>query len=66
LDVYFLHGKSTDKTGDIIEGAISETNNFHLIETQCIGKINQLNYGLLRCKGESDIIVCTDVDAILS
>ncbi len=66
LDVYFLHGQSTDKTGDIIKDAISEINNFHLIETQCIGKINQLNYGLLHCKGESDIIVCTDVDAILS
>ena len=66
LNVYFLHGESTDKTGDIIGGAISETHNFHLIETRCTGKINQLNYGLLHCQGESEIIVCTDVDAILS
>ena len=66
LEVYFLHGESTDKTGAIIGDAIREINNFHLIETQCIGKINQLNYGLLHCKGESEIIVCTDVDAILS
>ena len=66
LEVYFLHGESTDKTGDTIENSIREINNFHLIETQCIGKINQLNYGLLHCKGESEIIVCTDVDAILS
>jgi cellulose synthase/poly-beta-1,6-N-acetylglucosamine synthase-like glycosyltransferase len=66
LDVYFLHGESTDKTRDIIEDATKETHNFHLIETRCIGKINQLNYGLLHCKGESKIIVCTDVDAILS
>ena len=43
LDVYFLHGESTDKTGDIIRDAINETHNFHLIETRCIGKINQLN-----------------------
>ena len=47
LNVYFLHGESTDKTGDIIRDAISETQNFHLIETRCTGKINQLNYGLL-------------------
>jgi cellulose synthase/poly-beta-1,6-N-acetylglucosamine synthase-like glycosyltransferase len=66
LDVYFLHGESTDKTGDIIRGAINETHNFHLVETRCMGEINQLNYGLLHCKGESNIIVCTDVDAILS
>ena len=66
LNVYFLHGESTDKTGDIIGGAISETQNFHLIETRCTGKINQLNYGLLHCQGEAEIIVCTDVDAILS
>ena len=66
LNVYFLHGESTDKTGDIIGGAVSETQNFHLIETRCTGKINQLNYGLLHCQGEAEIIVCTDVDAILS
>ena len=66
LDVYFLHGESTDKTGDIIGDAISQTHNFHLIETRCTGKINQLNYGLLHCKGKSNIILCTDVDAILS
>ena len=66
LDVYFLHGESTDKTRDIIQSSISEVQNFHLVETRCTGKINQLNYGLLHCKGEPDIIVCTDVDAILS
>ena len=66
LEVYFLNGNSTDKTGEIIAGAISEIQNFHLIETRCTGKINQLNYGFLNCHRQQEINVCTDADTILS
>ncbi len=65
FEVYFLHGASDDKTSAEISARIADRPDFHLLETGCRGKINQLNYGLSRVGGEADIIVSTDMDAAL-
>lgn len=66
LRIVFLNGNSTDNTGKIISDLISDSPNWQLIETGCGGKINQINYGLIHAVGDADIIVNTDVDAIMS
>jgi poly-beta-1,6-N-acetyl-D-glucosamine synthase len=66
LKVYFLDGLSTDQTPKKIREAAQNIPNWHFIETNCKGKINQLNYGLNHFSEGADIIVNTDVDAILS
>ncbi len=65
LEVYFLNGLSTDKTGREINKHVKEMTNWHLIQTKCKGKINQINYGLSRISKDVDIIVSTDMDAVL-
>jgi len=65
LDVFFLHGLSSDSTSMKISKFISDMPNWHLIETGCKGKINQINYGLSKLR-DVDIIVNTDADVILS
>lgn len=65
IEVYFLDGRSTDATRDNIISNIGNKPNWHLIETPVGGKINQINYGLRKFKGDADIIVSTDVDAML-
>ena len=66
LKVVFLNGTSTDSTSKIISALISDNPNWRLIETGCSGKINQINHGLSHAVGNADIIVNTDVDALLS
>jgi poly-beta-1,6-N-acetyl-D-glucosamine synthase len=66
IEVYFLDGLSTDQTRAKIEEVAKNIPNWHLVETSCKGKINQLNYGLSHYKERADIIVSTDVDTILS
>ena len=66
LEVYFLDGKSTDNTCKEITRYISDMPNWHLIETGCRGKINQINNGLSKISNDVSIIVNTDMDAILS
>lgn len=65
LEVFFLHGRSTDGTGARIEACIASHPHFHLLETGCVGKIPQLNYGLDRVRGAADVVVSTDMDAML-
>ena len=65
LEVFFLNGLSTDQTGPKIDALIGNITNYHLIETKCRGKINQINYGLTKVNHHADIIVNTDVDALL-
>lgn len=65
LDVFFLHGLSTDGTGARIAAYIAPHPRFHLLETGCVGKIPQLNYGLARVREGADVVVSTDMDAML-
>lgn len=66
LEVIFLDGLSTDNTSGEITSLISGMPNWKLLETGCVGKINQINYGLSRISDDVDIIVSTDMDAVLS
>jgi cellulose synthase/poly-beta-1,6-N-acetylglucosamine synthase-like glycosyltransferase len=65
LEIFFLNGPSTDKTSEEIANLIAGVPNWHLIETSCRGKINQMNYGLSKIRSNANIIVSTDMDAIL-
>lgn len=66
LKVYFLHGTSTDNTSREIAKYICDKPNWYLIETGCKGKITQINHGLSKISKDVDIIVSTDMDAIIS
>jgi len=66
LEVFFLNGLSRDNTSAEIKKAIKRRPNFHIIETGCRGKINQLNAGLSGIKSDADIVVCTDMDTFLA
>ena len=66
LEVYFLDGQSTDNTCKEIIRCINDMPNWHLIETGCRGKINQINYVLPKISNDVSIIVNTDMDAMLS
>jgi cellulose synthase/poly-beta-1,6-N-acetylglucosamine synthase-like glycosyltransferase len=65
LEILFLNGLSTDGTSKEISDLIGNMPNWHLIETGCTGKINQINYGLSKIGREVEIIVSTDMDALL-
>ncbi len=65
IKIYFLNGTSTDNTSKEIASGITDMSNWNLIETNCKGKINQLNCGLSRINPDVDIIVVTDMDAML-
>ncbi len=65
LEIFFLHGRSTDGTAVRIAACIAPHPRFHLLETGCVGKIPQLNYGLARVRSGADIVVSTDMDAML-
>jgi cellulose synthase/poly-beta-1,6-N-acetylglucosamine synthase-like glycosyltransferase len=65
LEIFFLNGLSTDNTSKEIIHHIADLPNWHLVETGCKGKINQLNYGLSRISDDVNIIVSTDMDAML-
>lgn len=66
LNIFFLNGLSQDNTSGEINKFITDRPGWHLIETNCSGKINQINYGLSKIKGDADIIVSTDMDTVLS
>jgi cellulose synthase/poly-beta-1,6-N-acetylglucosamine synthase-like glycosyltransferase len=66
LDIYFIDGLSTDNTKEEIDKCVSCMPNWHLIESPCTGKIHQINYALPLISNEAEIIVSTDMDAILS
>lgn len=63
--VCFIDGSSTDKTVEIIRRAIAEKPCWKCVESDKTGKINQLNVGLSMLPDDVDIVVCTDMDAIL-
>lgn len=65
LEIFFLNGLSTDDTSKEITSLIGDMPNWHLIETGCKGKINQINYGLSKISDNVEIIVSTDMDAML-
>ncbi len=61
LSVYFAHGRSTDRTAEIIRESIQDHPNFFLVETGRKGKIPQVNAVLETL--ETDIIFISDVDS---
>lgn len=66
LEIYFIDGLSTDNTRKVITDLISDMPECHLIESEHKGKISQINYGLAKIGNDAEIIVSTDMDAILS
>ena len=62
VEFILVDGGSTDKTVPKLKKLIKNSKKFKFLITNK-GKINQLNRGLVLAKGE--IVVCTDVDAIL-
>lgn len=63
MEVFFLDGKSTDASVQLIEEGIRDRPNFTCVQTNQRGKINQLNFLLPEIK--ADIIVNTDVDGYM-
>ena len=63
--VYFLDGCSTDRTVEIIQKTIADKPSWKCIETKTNGKIKQLNVGLSMLPDDVDIVISTDMDAIL-
>lgn len=63
LSIYFLDGMSTDKTVVRLNELIKDTPNMKVIQTNCNGKIKQLNYFLPQI--QPDIIVNSDMDALV-
>ncbi len=66
VEFFFLNGLSTDNTSKHIAKYIKGMPNYHLIETGVKGKISQINYGLAHVVQGFDLIVNTDMDAILA
>lgn len=66
LEVLFVDGCSTDATDEIIVAAIADLPNWHIVDSNRIGKINQINYALSILRKDIQIVVNTDMDAILS
>jgi cellulose synthase/poly-beta-1,6-N-acetylglucosamine synthase-like glycosyltransferase len=64
LEVFFIDGKSTDKTLDLLSKSIGKDEPYKIIECPEAGKISQLNYCLPYTKGK--IIINSDVDALLA
>ncbi len=48
LEVFFVDGCSEDNTREKITESIAALPNWHMVESKCIGKINQIN---LACIG---------------
>jgi len=63
LEIVFLDGLSTDSTVERIKELLTNTKNMKVYQTNCNGKISQLNAYLP--KVSSDIIVISDVDGIM-
>ena len=66
VEILFLNGVSTDNTSGEIVDVIGNMPNWQLVETGCKGKINQINYGLSKISADVEIVVSTDMDALLS
>jgi cellulose synthase/poly-beta-1,6-N-acetylglucosamine synthase-like glycosyltransferase len=66
LSVYFVDGMSTDASAEIVKRSIQGLEGFLYIESQCKGKIHQMNH-LLKCLDRTtEIIVCSDADTAIS
>lgn len=63
LEIVFLDGLSTDSTVEKIKRLTTNTTNMKVYQTNCNGKISQLNAYLP--KVNSDIRVITDVDGMM-
>ena len=63
LEIVFLDGLSTDSTVERLQELTATINNTTIYQTNCNGKINQINTYL--SKVSSDIIVITDVDGMM-
>ncbi len=63
FEVYFLDGLSSDTTYDKLTKLIKDSSNMKVLQTNCKGKINQINFILPTLK--SDIVLNTDMDAIM-
>ena len=65
LEIYFAHGLSGDGTAEEILSCIAGKSRMHLLECGCTGKIPQLNTALAAIRTKADIVVCSDMDAVL-
>lgn len=63
LEIVFLDGLSTDSTVERTERLIANIKNMQIYQTNCNGKIKQLNAYLPKVR--SDIIVISDVDGMM-
>ena len=63
LEIVFLDGLSIDSTVERTNELIATIENMQVYQTNCSGKINQINTYLP--KVSSDIIVITDVDGMM-
>src|SRR3989338_3704205 len=63
LEIYFLDGMSNDRTVDILSELIKDAPYIKIMQTNCKGKIKQINHFLPNI--HSDIIVNTDADAMM-
>ena len=66
LEVYFISAPSTDRTLELISSGIKNKKSWYLIESEIKGKILQLNLGLKSISKNVDIVVCTDMDSVIS
>ena len=64
-EVYFVNGLSTDATGPRLRAFIEGTAGWHCIESGKAGKIHQLNHLLSTSRPSAEILVFTDMDAML-
>ena len=64
IEIYFIDGGSQDRTIEYLNKEIAGNSVIKLVNCPQKGKINQLNYILPKLKG--DIVVNTDVDALLN
>jgi len=66
LEICFINGFSTDNTRNELVNLVGNMPQWHLIESDKKGKINQINCGLSKIGEDVEIIVSTDMDAMLS
>jgi len=66
VKVYFVDGLSTDRSRDLLAQLVEGMSNWFLLESEFGGKIHQINYGLAKIDKSADIVVCTDMDAMLA
>lgn len=65
LLVYILDGCSTDGSPEALRQLVQGKPNWHVVDTDVTGKINQLNVGLTLLPNDVELVVNTDMDTLL-